>query len=140
MQQSVLHPLNAQSRVKMVYSASHTPDATDLAFDMDSFKVGVNASTTMSGNKDLFEDLVLKDLGGCKGVGGELAIASIGTSTIKMNDDIGRTHLVQIPNSIYMPNLQMTLLCPQYLTQQDVTSHPWSLDGTVCNEQQKQWC
>ena len=48
----------------------------------------------MSGNKDLFEDLVLKDLGGCKGVGGELAISGIGTSSIKMDDDNGRTHLI----------------------------------------------
>ena len=59
-------------RVKLAYSASHTPDAPDLAFDMDSFKVGIDtcASATMSGNKDLFKDLVLKGLGGCKGVGG----------------------------------------------------------------------
>ena len=40
-------------------------DNRDIAFDTDSFKVVVNActSTTMSRNKFLFEDLVLKDLG-----------------------------------------------------------------------------
>ena len=49
-----------------------------------------------------------------------------------MDDDNGRTHPIQIPNSIYVPNLQMTLLCPQHWAQQDAISHPWSPDGTVC--------
>ena len=62
---------------------------------MDSFKVGINtcASATMSGNDDLFKDLILKDMGGCKGVWGELAIAGIGMLTTKMDNDNGRTHL-----------------------------------------------
>ena len=65
MQRSSVYPLDAQSRVKMAYSASHILDARDIAFNMDSFKVGINncASTTMSQNKDLFKDIVLKDLG-----------------------------------------------------------------------------
>ena len=113
--------------VKMAYSASHTPDATELTFDVKTY-----TSTTMFSNKDLFEDLVLKDLGGCKRVGGELTIAGIGTLTIKMDYGNGRTHLVRVPLSIYMPNLQMTLLYPQQWAQQDGTSHSWSPNSTVC--------
>ena len=96
MQRSTLHLLDAQTRVNLAYSASHPPDAPNLVFYMDSFKVSVNtcASATMSGNKDLFEDLILKDLGGCKGLGGELAIAGIGTLTIKMDNDNSRTHFI----------------------------------------------
>ena len=50
MQRSILHPLDAQSRLKLAYSASHTPDAPDVAFSMESFKVGIDtcASATMS--------------------------------------------------------------------------------------------
>ena len=48
-------------------------------------------------NKDLFKDLILMDLGGCKGLGGELAIASIGMLTIKMDGNDGRSHLIQFP-------------------------------------------
>ena len=97
MQQSTLYPLNAQLREKLAYSVSHTPDAPDLAFDKVSFKVGIDtcASATMSHNKDLFEDLILEDLGGCQGVGGALAIAGTGTLTIKMDNSNCRTHLIQ---------------------------------------------
>ena len=49
-----------------------------------------------------------------------------------MNDNNGRTHLIGIPISIYVPNLQMTLLCLQHWAQQDAMSHPCSLDGVVC--------
>ena len=85
----------------------------------------------MSSNKDLFEDLILKDLHGCKGVGGELAIADIGMLTIKLDNNNGRIHLIQIPNTICMPNLQETWLCPQHWAQQGAISHLWSLDGMV---------
>ena len=116
----------------MAYSASHTPDTRDITFDTDSFKVGIDTCTsaTMFGNKDLFEDLVFKDLGEFN-EGGELNIADIETLAIKMENDNGQTHLVQIPNSLYVPNLQMTLLCPQHWAQQDRTSCPWSPEGTV---------
>ena len=49
-----------------------------------------------------------------------------------MDDDNTRTHLVWISNSIYVPNLQMTLLSPKHWVQQVATSHPWSSEGMVC--------
>ena len=88
------------------------------------------ASVTMSGNKDLFEDLVLKNLGEYKEVDGGLAIASIGTLAIKIDNNESRTHLIWILNSIYVPYLPMPLLCPQHWAQQVVTSH-WALLGSM---------
>ena len=68
----------------------------------------------MSGNKDFFEDLVIKDLEKFKELGDMLAMASIRTLAIKMGNDNGRNHLVQIPNSVNVPNLQITLFFPQH--------------------------
>ena len=85
MQQSTLYPLNAQLREKLAYSVSHTPDAPDLAFDKVSFKVGIDtcASATMSHNKDLFEDLIIEDLGGC-----QWTTAIAGLTSSKPPDDL----------------------------------------------------
>ena len=67
-----------------------------------------------------------------RGWGGKISIASIGTLAINIDDENGWIHLVQIPKSIYMPNLPTTLICPQHCAQQDMTSHPWSPEGIVC--------
>ena len=86
----------------------------------------------MFGNKDLYEDLVLKDLGEFKRVQGRLAIDGIGTLVIKMDNDNNRTHQIQIPNTIYAPALLMTLLCLQHWAQQFVTSDPSFPQSKVC--------
>ena len=92
----------------------------EIAFDTDSIKIGVDtcALATMSGNLEKSSDLILQNLGKCKGVGGKLVIADIGTFHFKLDDDNGWTHIINIPNSIYVPNLQMPLLCPQHWAQQ----------------------
>ena len=105
----------------------------DVAFDTDSSNVGVDtcASDTMSGDKDLFEDHFLKDLGECKGVGGGLVTSCMGMLGTRMDYDNGRTRLTRIPNFFYVPNLSMTLLFPQHWAQQAATSHPFSSENMV---------
>ena len=58
----VIHTFAILSKAATTYSACTILEYTEVTFNTNSFKVGVNtcASATMSGNKDLFEDLVLK--------------------------------------------------------------------------------
>ena len=74
----ILHTFAFTFQVMIHYSATSVLDSMDIFFDTDSFKIGVEicASATMLRNKDLFEDLIQKDLGESSRVGGGLAIAS----------------------------------------------------------------
>ena len=48
------------------------------------------------------------------------------------DNNCGEIHLIQLPNSIYEPNRQKTLLWPLNWAQQDAISILWSPDGMVC--------
>ena len=105
------------------WNADHAPPpTTKLAFDTDSITIGVDThvSATMSGRKDLFEDLTLADfLDICHGFGGaSLCVGGIGTFTFQMQDDEGATHTIRVPNSLYIPRMENNLLCPQHWAQQ----------------------
>ncbi len=90
-------------------------------FDTDSFKIGIDTmcSCTMSGNKHHFEDL--REGPTPKTVGGigdsTLKIAGIGTFVFNILDDTGEVCTVRIPNSLYVPDLKLPLLCPQHWAQ-----------------------
>ena len=73
----------------------------------------------MSGNKHHFEDL--REGPTPKTVGGigdsALKIAGIGTFVFNIVDNTGEVCTVRIPNSLYVPDLKLPLLCPQHWAQ-----------------------
>ncbi len=62
-----------------------------------------------------------------------LEVCGIGTFAFDIEDDTSRRHTITIPDSLYVPDLQYTLLCLQYWAQ---TAPPQSVqmesDGQAC--------
>ena len=52
------------------------------------------------------------------GIQGGLAIRGEGTFIFNIEDDEGKTHTIRIPNSLYVPELPMSLLSPQHWAQE----------------------
>ena len=61
-----------------------------------------------------------------KGIGGSLGNIQRGTLRWTIEDDLGRKHDLQIPNSLYVPDSPSRLLSPQHWAQEarDVKPHP----------------
>ena len=54
------------------------------------------------------------------GVGnGKLKVESMGTFIFNVDDEFGKIMTVQIPNSVYVPELGRTLICPQHWAKED---------------------
>ena len=106
----ILHPFNFLSTVTTTYSASHALEYMVVVFDTDSFMVGVHYVW----KQGPIWRLCPQRFGKMQKSGGVLAIAGIGTLALKMDDNNSRTHLMQILNSIYVPDFPITLLCPQH--------------------------
>ncbi len=102
-------------------AAGQKPQCFHGQFDTDSFKIGIDTmcSCTMSGNKHHFEDL--KEGPTPKTVGGignsKLKITGIGTFVFNIVADTGKFCTVRIPDSLYVPDLNLPLLCPQHWAQ-----------------------
>ena len=104
----LLHSLH-----KPTLPANHT-----TAIETDSFMLGNDTlcSCTMSGDKNHFENLrenpPFKNVGGIGG--SKLSIQGIGTFVFRIQDDSGETCTIQIPNSLYVPDLLLLLVSPQH--------------------------
>ena len=123
------------SGLPFVAYTSHLPSFyTNIArFDTDSFDIGIDTmcSCTMSSNKDCFQDLV-QFSPSVEGIGGSsLQATGKGTFCFKLQDDKGKLHTIKLPGSLYVPNLQRTLLCPQQWSQLDDS------DGTYIKNDSK---
>jgi hypothetical protein len=94
---------------------------------MDSIPIGIasHASQCMANDKCLFEDLCLdqaeQQVGG---INDGLVFAGLGTMIITINDDSRRPHKIKIPNSLFLPDLSVCLLLPQYWAQEARDNHP----------------
>ena len=92
-------------------------DPISTRFDSDSFIIGVDnqASCCMTNKKSHFitpiERLPHQRV---KGIGGLVQAKGRGTIRWKVEDDDGRVHTFDIPNSLYVPDLPICLLCPQH--------------------------
>ena len=97
------------------------PISLQNRFDTDSFKIGVDTlcSITMSGNVTCFKNLKPMSGGSVGGIAGSLSIQGTGTFCFKLEDSTGQLHTIKLHNSLYVPNLPTTLLCPQHWSQQD---------------------
>ena len=106
-----------------MHSATHhgTLGAKHCRFDTDSFKIGVDnhASRCMTNDIRHFERFKpLKTNAIVGGIQGGLAIRGEGTFVFNIEDDEGKTHTIRIPNSLYVPELPMSLLSPQHWAQE----------------------
>jgi hypothetical protein len=104
-----------------------------VLFDSDFYPIGINthASHCMVNSPHLFEDLKLGDVGEVEGIKQGLDIKGMGTFKFKIKDNIGMTHKIKIPNSLYVPELKRCLLSPQHWVQQKPIilgqrAHGWS--------------
>jgi hypothetical protein len=98
-------------------SASDYPPIAQARFDTDSFKIGIDTlcSVTMSAKRECFQNLQpVADGPFVDGIAGGLKVRGIGTFCFKIEDTKGKLHTIQLPSSAYVPDLPMTLLCPQH--------------------------
>jgi hypothetical protein len=85
-----------------------------IKFDSNSYLIGVDchASCCMANTPHLFEDLKLGEVGEVKGIKQRLNIKGIGTFKFKLEDDNGKAHKIEIPTSLFVPDLKRCLLSP----------------------------
>jgi hypothetical protein len=106
-----------------------------VRFDSDSYPVGINnhALRCMVNSPHLFEDLKLSD---SKGEGDRiskgLAIKETGTFKFILTDDNGKSHIIHIKNSLYLPGLKCCLLSPQHWVQEAGDNKTWMGDFACC--------
>ena len=92
-----------------------------MRFDSDSIWIGIDnhASFCMANSPHLFEDLRLIEQGTqVQGISEGLQVKGLGTFVMRINDDDGKTHVIKIPNSLYLPKLGGCLLSPQHWVQE----------------------
>ena len=111
-------------------SAPIDPDPGPTRFDTDSILVGADvcASATLCQFKHLFTDLVPVEGMFLKGVAGKIPVVAKGTLHLTFHDDQGESHTFSVRDSYYVPELQMTLLCPQQWAKQRLADFGWE-DG-----------
>jgi hypothetical protein len=97
-----------------------------IRFNSDSYPIGIDTHTLrcMINTLHLFEDLILGDVGEVEGIKLGLDIKGMGTFKFKMKDDNGMTHEIEIPNSLYVPELKRCLLSPQHWVQEAKDNYP----------------
>ena len=99
-------------------------------FDTDSVKMAIDncATRSISPNPHHFEDLSLKYVGRCRGLGDKIgsgpSIAGVGTLVFTIQDDSGQWHVIKIPNSLYIPSAGDILISPQHWSQEAKDNFP----------------
>ncbi len=83
----------------------------------------------MANSPHLFDNLVLSEVGKVDGINDGLEIAGKGTFKLKLVDDDCRTHIIRIPNSLYLPKLKSCLLSPQHWAQEAGDRQTWMING-----------
>ena len=109
-------------------------DPRRTKFDSDSYSVGIDsqASCSMWNRKSAFTEIRKVKGIKVKGIGGQYVEAKgIGTVKFKLEDDSGKKHTVKIPNTLFVPDMPISLLCPQHWSQQTKDHYPVR-NGTWC--------
>jgi hypothetical protein len=94
-----------------------------ICFNTNSFVISVNtyASITLGNHPNQFKDLKMhseKEDTEVEGIKGGLDIKGTGTFKFYIKDDKGGVHLINIPNSKYVPDLKVCLLSPHHWAQE----------------------
>ena len=97
---------------------SYSTDA--VSFDSDTALVYLDTCAT--GSMSPFESdfvpgtfTINSEATGVEGSGGSLELQGYGTVRYTVHDDDGRSHIIEIPNTAYIPQLKYRLLAPQYI-------------------------
>jgi hypothetical protein len=100
--------------------------ARTIHFDSDSYpiRIDTHALHCMVNAPHLFEDLKLGDVGEVEGIKSGLNIKGIETFKFKIKDDNGMLQKIEIPNSLYVPELKRCLLSPQHWVQEAKDKYP----------------
>ena len=118
---------------RLAFKLTLAPSVTNFCFDTDSFIIGIDThvSVTMAKHPDRFDDLVLtpNDNSIIAGIEGGLVIKGHGTFKFQLKDNDGKIHLIEIPNSKYVPGLKYSLISPQHWVQ-EVQDHYPNQQGT----------
>ncbi len=114
---------------KIVFFAAATNlpyQVPQIRFDTNSFVIGVDtfASITLRNRPDQFEDLKTQEDTEVEGIQGGLDIKGTGTFKFHIEDDEGGVHLIEIPNSRYIPDLKVCLLSPHHWVQEAKDHYP----------------
>lgn len=105
-----------QSGCLQTNEESHSTDA--ISFDSDTALVYLDTCATgsMSPFKTDFIPgtfTMNAEPNGVEGSGGSLGLHEYGTVRYTVTDDIGAMHVIEIPNTAYIPQLKYRLLAPQ---------------------------
>ncbi len=88
-------------------------------WDTDLFKTGINSQTSCT--MSLLKATFCKFHPSCAFISGivtaSLQVCSIGTFVSDIKDDTSHRHIISIQDSLFVPGLQYTLLCPQHWVQ-----------------------
>jgi hypothetical protein len=100
----------------MSSNTPHRQKARYMVFDSGSFPILVDncASKSITNNLADFLHPPKKTNKVIQGVNGELTALKVGTITWRIQDDRGKTHILQLPNSYYAPSSPYRLLSPQH--------------------------
>ena len=142
--QLLLHPHHLRHRLDLSYrinkhAVAHafqsTKESSPLPpfqprFDTDSFRIGIDTlcSITMSGKKECFKDLKPSEGATISGIAGGLVSQGTGTFCFNIDNDSGFRHSIHLPNSLYIPGLPQTLLCPQHWAQVDADNRTYIMN------------
>jgi hypothetical protein len=81
----------------------------------------------MANSPHLFKNLVLSNVGKVDGINEGFDIVGKDTFKFKIVDNKGRTHIICIPNLLYLPELKSCLLLPQHWAQEAGDGQTWML-------------
>ncbi len=98
--------------------------------------IGIDTHTSrcMVNAPHLFEDLKLGEVGEVEGIKAGLDIKGTGTFKLKIKDNNGMTHKIEILNSLYVPELKRCLLSPQHWVQEAKDSYPRPKDTRMSQD------
>jgi hypothetical protein len=97
-----------------------------MHFNTNPFVIGIDTFTsiTLGNHPDQFEDLKMHNDTEVEGMKRGLDIKGSGTFKFHIKDNEGGVHLIEIPNSKYIPDLRVCLLFPHHWAQEAKNHHP----------------
>jgi hypothetical protein len=123
--------LTTHQAIHLAFQADGGSQSPHVCFDSNSIPIGVDnhASCCLANERHLFKNLRPFRSRCVGGIEGGLEIKGQGTLVLDINDNNRKPHCIKIPNSLYLPDLRMCLLLPQYWTQEARDNYPL-LHGT----------
>ena len=102
-------------------------------YNVDSYLIGIDnhASASMSNNPNDFIGTLQNSNNTISGIKGHLNTVKIGTVRWHIQDDDGKAHRFDLPNTYLVPDLPIRLLSPQHLAREMTQKHG-DVDHTVC--------